>query len=890
LEGRTLLSAAGIGTYDAANAQFLLRESTTPGPPEIAATFGFPNAKPVVGDFDNDGIDTIAIFDSIGQWGIRNENRTGPPDVGPFPYGAGSFEPVAGNWDGIDGDSVGVFDPATATWYLRNLNSSGPADFVPFSFGAPGFVPVVGDWNGDGVDTIGAFDPNTGIWYLRNSNDAGFADAGIFAFGGPNFKPVVADFDGLPNGDGIAVVSPQGQWYVRYTASPGNAEVNPFPYGGANSSVLAGVFGDPVDQLTSNDVDRLLAIAGQASKSDDAVIAIVDRNGEILGVRVESDVPISPADRAVYVSAIDGAIAKARTAAFFANDSAPIISSRTIRFISQSTVTEREVNSNPNTFDPVLRGPGTVAPIGLGGHFPPGVAFTPPVDLFAIEHTNRDSLIHPGADHLRGTADDIPLTTRFDIDPTYVAPGQEILAPESYAYEFNLEDPNFLPSAQARGIATLPGGIPLATIDSIGNQHVVGGIGVFFPGPNAYASYEQNYVAGYVQSENDRTNAPRVLEAEWIAYATSAAASGTLPPDLQSQFNTMGLDNSYFFPPVDILLRTRLDLVGITLEVIGPTPDGVRYTQPGLLTTLDVGRTVGQEATQVVDGSLDQVVDPNPATKYRAGNRVPEGWLVLPHGSMVDPLTGAQVQSIIEQGVAQANLTRAAIRLPAGAARTKMVFAVSDTEGNVLGLFRMPDATVFSIDVAVAKSRNTAYYADAAILQDIDVVDQFPGGPPLAKGIAFTNRTFRFLAEPRFPSGVEQSLAGQFSTMNDPGQAIDPRTGRPGAESSGPPVPYTDFQSVLGFDSFNHGTNFLDPDNIAHQNGIVFFPGSSPLYTNTTLIGGFGVSGDGVDQDDVVTFIGAKPYLPPAGVLRADQVFVRNVRLPYQKFLRNPEG
>ena len=50
-------------------------------------------------------------------------------------------------------------------------------------------------------------------------------------------------------------------------------------------------------------------------------------------------------------------------------------------------------------------------------------------------------------------------------------------------------------------------------------------------------------------------------------------------------------------------------------------------------------------------------------------------------------------------------------------ARTRMVFAVTDLTGNVLGLFRMPDATVFSIDVAVAKARNVAYYADPTQLQ-----------------------------------------------------------------------------------------------------------------------------------------------------------------------------
>jgi hypothetical protein len=45
-----------------------------------------------------------------------------------------------------------------------------------------------------------------------------------------------------------------------------------------------------------------------------------------------------------------------------------------------------------------------------------------------------------------------------------------------------------------------------------------------------------------------------------------------------------------------------------------------------------------------------------------------------------------------------------------------------------------------------------------------------------------------------------------------------------------------------------------------------------------------------VDQDDVVTVAGQTGYDVPSYILRADQVFVRGVRLPYQKFNRNPEG
>jgi hypothetical protein len=62
-------------------------------------------------------------------------------------------------------------------------------------------------------------------------------------------------------------------------------------------------------------------------------------------------------------------------------------------------------------------------------------------------------------------------------------------------------------------------------------------------------------------------------------------------------------------------------------------------------------------------------------------------------------------------------------------------------------------------------------------------------------------------------------------------------------------------------------------------------PGAAP-----TLAGGLGVSGDGVDQDDVITFTAEGGFFAPDNVLRADQVFVRGVRLPYHKFNRNPEG
>jgi len=625
--------------------------------------------------------------------------------------------------------------------------------------------------------------------------------------------------------------------------------------------------GLPQETMTAAEVETILQRAAAASASSDAIITITDRNGRILGVRVESGVATEIiSDPAKLVFAIDGSVALARTGAFFGNNQAPL-TSRTIQFISQSTITEREVNSDPSITDPnsTVRGPGFVAPVGIKANFPPNVPFTPQVDLFAIEHTNRDGIYAVGPDRIKGTADDVLLTQRFNADGTFVDPGQELFPPESYGVESGVSPrtANGIPIAQGRGIATLPGGIPLYK-----NGQVVGGIGVFFPGKTGYATEENSALS----TTFDPTKSDRSLEAEWIAFAAAggvrAAIGIPLPPEL-AVFDLEGvaLPAGYGLP------FGRIDLVGITLDVFGP---GGTYDGPNTL--LKVGGGVGRGnpndgANQIVNDNGTAV--PGDDVFLRDGVPAPDGWLVQPHDGV--GVTAAEVTQIINQGIAEANATRAAIRLPLGS-RTKMVFSVTDRDGNILGLYRMPDATIFSIDVAVAKARNVAYYADAAELQPID---QLPGVPA---GTAFTNRTFRYLAEPRFPEGIPGAPFGFFSQLNDGG--ANPLN----AQQVGAPLPASAYQSVLGYDAFNPGTNFRDPNNLNNQNGIVFFPGSAPIYRGNALIGGFGVSGDGVDQDDVVTSGGQVGFGVPVINQRADQIYFRGVRLPYQKFNRNPLG
>ncbi|MBZ5706392.1 MAG: heme-binding protein [Acidobacteriia bacterium] len=224
----------------------------------------------------------------------------------------------------------------------------------------------------------------------------------------------------------------------------------------------------------------------------------------------------------------------------------------------------------------------------------------------------------------------------------------------------------------------------------------------------------------------------------------------------------------------------------------------------------------------------------------------PEGYLVAAQAGPVGGLTQAEVSSIVANALATANVTRAVIRLPLGS-RTRMVIAVSDTNGTLLALNRMPDATIFSIDVAVAKSRNVIYYSTPPAPVDL------PGVP---SGTAVTNRTISFGAQPFFPPGIDGSGPGPF------------------------------------FDLYKQDTTFpctqgSDKSNPQNQSGIVFFPGAVPLYRNGVIVGGLGVSGDGVEQDDFVTNGGSAGFEAPTAI-RADQVFIDGVRLPYLKFPRDP--
>jgi uncharacterized protein GlcG (DUF336 family) len=271
----------------------------------------------------------------------------------------------------------------------------------------------------------------------------------------------------------------------------------------------------------------------------------------------------------------------------------------------------------------------------------------------------------------------------------------------------------------------------------------------------------------------------------------------------------------------------------------------------------------------------------------RDGLQAPENYILGPRGSTVaGGLSAEEVRRIIEQSVAVAFRTRAMIRLPINQP-ARMTIGISDESGAILALYRMADGTVFSSDVAMTKARNAYYFSTREgyeVLRDIarnahDEKDRYTWSPepPAGKGWAITARTISFAGQPLFPPGID--LEEQL-------------------EKNDAEIQHGPWFDLYLYDSKNVCTEGPGPTrggnrNYLNQSGIVWFPGSTPLYRGDRVIGGLGVSGDGVEQDDYVSLLGSVGFHPP-DALRVDNSVMtdsqgRAVRLPYLKLPRNPE-
>jgi uncharacterized protein GlcG (DUF336 family) len=303
----------------------------------------------------------------------------------------------------------------------------------------------------------------------------------------------------------------------------------------------------------------------------------------------------------------------------------------------------------------------------------------------------------------------------------------------------------------------------------------------------------------------------------------------------------VALAGQWHYPPSDAILGSKVFIDGIRVEYNESSTKKVKYLpgigQPVAPYTVQGSPLVAYPQMEL-GGVLGEIRQPIIGDASNA-----------PLGAA--RLTGSEVTNILSLAAARARITRAGIRLPPGKAAQVFITVVNNPNApgatpQVLGTFRTSEATIFSWDVAVQKARTALYFSTDTR--------------------AFSTRTVSFLSQSLFPPGIEGTSPGPFFGLQE------------------------------RFSLFPLGTNTLNGAIVPASelvlkpelaNGMTIFAGGFPLYRNGVLIGAIGVSGDGIDQDDIIAASGTVNFLAPEGI-RADRFLFRGARLPYAKFPRNP--
>ena len=384
------------------------------------------------------------------------------------------------------------------------------------------------------------------------------------------------------------------------------------------------------------------------------------------------------------------------------------------------------------------------------------------------------------------------------------------------------------------GLAADPGGIALYK-----NGIEVGGIGVEGDGV---------YKLDLDPADDDQPVEELVSRAATRGFETPPAIQG-------DKIIVNGIRFPFVNTPMPAQIQTTpFDQLRGQVLTLGPLAPGIRGAQPSRFNVA--------------------IIDPS-VPAGRVDNRFP-----FIAGSV---LSRGEVLQILIQAARQAFNTRAAIRQPENSA-AEVNISVVDVDGKVLGIFSTIDAPIFGFDVCVQKARTAAFFSKASAGTElralgmgryVDAANK--DGVKLDGSVAFSDRAQGFLERPFFPDGIDDTENGPFSVpfedfspFND-GLQLDLLLGAIGK-----------FVKTGAFSS-NDCTGIP-----SLANGIQIFPGSVPLYKNGRLVGAVGVSGDGVDQDDLISSMGSAGFEAPLDI-RTDRVFVRGVRLPFVKFPRHPD-
>ena len=262
--------------------------------------------------------------------------------------------------------------------------------------------------------------------------------------------------------------------------------------------------------------------------------------------------------------------------------------------------------------------------------------------------------------------------------------------------------------------------------------------------------------------------------------------------------------------------------------------------------------------------------------------------------ALAERLIASEVQQIVRQALEVAYRARAQIRRPLGSFAEVSV-SVIDQEANILAIARTGDAPIFGIDVSLQKARTAAFFSSTlagntpfddltaapngnsysvagafnqpGVARYATSARNFIGGNALADGIAFSARGFGNLHRPFYPDGIVSYGEGPFSTpyrvwspfnvgfqldlvLADIVTRLDGSLPSVAGCAAGQAVDGTLPANAPTLPRSGAG----GPTRLA--NGAQIFAGGVPIYRGNVLVGAIGVSGDGIDQDDMVSFLG----------------------------------
>lgn len=544
--------------------------------------------------------------------------------------------------------------------------------------------------------------------------------------------------------------------------------------------------------MTAGQVEQAIvqAVARATQLKVNATIAIVDREGNILGVVRMTD-PAMPADPGVAMISAGGtgglegvtvassitACSKAGTAAFLSS-SGNAFSTRTAGFIIQK-------------------------------NFPPSITSRPSGPLYGVQFSSL-----PTSDVMR-----LPL-----------------------------------------GLAADPGGVPLYE-----GATLLGGVGV---------------------------------EADGLYTAPPSR----LKKERQTTEEAIALAGQVGFMPPKAILATNIFVDGLRLAVREGAPP--KAASLGIVPTLAALQGAGLVQVLVAPAN-------SPASVFMpvtVGGVSGETKAAFQAGAVVggQQLSLADVTQILTQGHEINARMRAQIRRDRPQT-SQVTVAVVDTTGALLGAVRTLDAPVFGYDVSVQKARSAMFFSlpgAAGLLSAAEggafaayVIEASGFGVALDGSVAMSERSIGFLSRPFFPDGIPGNPPGPFGPLSP--DVFSPfSTGLQVDLLTTPLVNFlTSFagaaSEAAALQQFSAGAlgggGATDPS-LPLQNGLQIFPGAVPLYKNGVLVGGVGVSGDGIEEDDLVAFTAATGFdTLPTGVRRADEFTATGgVRLPWVKFPRNP--